>query len=527
MCIPSLTSHRLLCILVPLLLSAPCFSQERGKFGYADRELLAMCEAREQGHSIPAKYWRQFDPLPYHPIENVLLLTQEFEVVVDGVFLNLPSTLNASAETLAPHEEIVGFEVARVYKGSAPERIAIELNSDMLSFSGGDISRYTKRMQIMEEFAETLAPFGDQHHRLYTAFFEGEITEHELRSEESRLIALQDSLVVAIEDKHLSHLSDEDRKAVYSEYVRILPKLPIHGENFHTRGGAIKARESYLLGMSAVDSETQVFRLDEDSVSVFWGEQRDDIIIAWDSPEQFRQRTTYFGNFDPHDDADCETLRQVVGLADEETPEHKARELLDQYEFVARGEFVDVPTPSRAELRALAGEDTQVRFEVHQSFKGHTIQSIDLQVNSDMLFVPGESRSRHDKRQAIMAQYISLMRPHRERKEEILRAVSAGALHEQALEDEQQRVYALEEQYGQETGLSDLMTTRQVSSWLGDTFYERGGVIEPFATYLIGVNKIAQGEEMYLLGELPESPSRIYWGSEQEEVLRALDALTR
>ena len=485
-----------------------------------------MCNARAQGDPIPTNGWSALDPYPYSPNGNVYKLTQDFEVVVDGEFISLSNALTDAADNLVPREVAIGFKVSRAYKGSTPAEITIHLNSDMLSFSDSDISNYARRGQIAETYGAVISPIFDQQIELYNAFKRGDISRQDLESEEGGLLKLEDSLVDAIQIPGLMHLNGKDRRSIYSEYVRILPKIHIHGENFHTRKGAIKEHESYLLGVNSIVGEPHTYWLDESLVSAFWGEEREDTLIAWDSPKYFALKTE-LGNYDPHDDDDCEKLHQLLGTPVEPTPDDKAKALLDEYEYVARGEFVDVPVPTAAELRTLKEGETQVRFSIHQIFKGDPTESIDVKINSDMLFVPGEDRSRYAKRQKIIEQYVDAMRPHRQREQEVLGSFAAGAIDEQTWEAEYARVSALEQQYGLESGLTDLLSGRQVSSWLGSTFYERGGRIEPTTNYLIGVNRTANGEPVYLLGELPESPSRIYWGAEQEEILRALDRLSR
>ena len=486
-----------------------------------------MCNARAQGDPIPTNGWSALDPYPYSPNGNVYKLTQDFEVVVDGEFISLSNALTDAADNLVPREVAVGFKVSRAYKGSTPAEITIHLNSDMLSFSDSDISNYAKRAQIVEEYGAVISPILDQKLELYMALGTGDISSQDFESEKSELMQLEDSLVDTIQIPGLMHLNTKEWGSLYSEYIwTLLPKIHIHGENFHTRKGAIKEHESYLLGVNSIVGEPHTYWLDESLVSAFWGEEREDTLIAWDSPKYFALKTE-LGNYDPHDDDDCEKLHQLLGTPVEPTPDDKAKALLDEYEYVARGEFVDVPVPTAAELKTLKDGETQVRFSVHQIFKGDPTESIDVKINSDMLFVPGEDRSRYAKRQKIIEHYVDAMRPHRQREQEVLGSFAAGAIDEQTWEAEYARVSALEQQYGLESGLTDLLSGRQVSSWLGSTFYERGGRIEPTTNYLVGVNRTANGEPVYLLGELPESPSRIYWGAEQEEILRALDRLSR
>ena len=498
---------RFSCVVV-IIICAPCYGQDRGRLGYTNEELMGMCTQRiERGILLPSPDYQVYAP-PYSPVAYARDLGEAFEIVVDGEFQDIPEKSGDGIEDLNPKDVLVRFKVMEVYKGSEAGSIGVSLNSDMLEFPGGEMSRYAARNEARRALRMQLQPAWEELDALRAAFDAGEISRHLFSSERRRL----EELI-----RHKSRLHPE-----FS--ARLI--LRVHGETFYSRGGAIQENERYLVGFDRVPGETGVYRLEEDpeDPNIFWGEQREDVILALRSPEDFRLATPY-GAYDPTEDQDCETLRDLLGPSVEATPRDLAMELLDAHEVVAYGEFVEISDASPEELRRLESKEVRVQFRVQGLYIGDVADLIEVELNTDMLFVPGEDRSRYSKRQEMREQALAYLTPHLERVREMRRSVAIGNLDRQVYQDERDRVMELQIRYGRKSGLSDLMSAREVSSWLGDTFYERGGVIHPYRSYLIGVNKKSETEDVYLLGELPESPSRIYCGEESDLVLRELEEL--
>ena len=78
-------------------------------------------------------------------------------------------------------------------------------------------------------------------------------------------------------------------------------------------------------------------------------------------------------------------------------PETLASDLLEDYELVADGEFYGLPESSPEELRTLKRETVLVRFRIHKLYKGTEPEAIDIELDNDMLIVPGEGISRGGK----------------------------------------------------------------------------------------------------------------------------------
>ena len=502
-------NHTRLILLLALLFCAACYGQDRGRLGYTSEELLGMCAERiERGTRLPSPF--NLHSFHYSPIGYASFLSQDFEIVVDGEFQDIPEANGAGPLGLNPKDLSVEFKVMKVYKGSAPDSIEVSLISDMLKFPGENISRFAKRREVIEDLNAQLQPIRDRLDALQASFDGGEVGEGAFRTEREKLLSLR-----------------ADMTRPYRELsFRTLGQ--IHGETFYERGGAIRENERYVIGIEPISGNTGSYQLQEDPAlpNVFWGEQREDVITAWHSPEVFELATPY-GSYDPNRDKHCEILRSLAGPPVEATAGNIATQLLDEYQLVAHGEVYAILEFTPWELRGLESKEVRVRFRIHELFKGVAAGSIDVALNSDMLSVPGEERSRYAERQDMRERALAYMRPHWDRVHMMSRSVDVGNVDRQVYEDERERVFKLRSQYEGESGVSDLRSYRKVSSWLGDTFYERDGVIQPLRSYLIGVNKTSGAENVYLLGELPESPSRIYWGEERDLVLRELEEMVR
>lgn len=503
------------CLLPVLFLCAPCFGQDRGEYWHTNEELSGMCEERMVlGNKLPLPPPAQFvsfhsikpSPYSYFPAGAARALIEHYEVVVDGEFFDLPKTSEKIPESLNPREELVGFRVREVYKGSLPDSIKVELNTDMLLVPGEGRSRYAKRQQLLHALSTEEARFRDRLDALQDSFDEGRMSQQLFESERDRLEALR---------------MEKFRPYWEVSYETV---FLIHGETFYDRGGYIKEDEGYLVGIDSIPGSTGMYRLAKPSSpsilyvdhsiyvsaalpplgptdiyrlsrpslfpNIYWGETREDVVTALKSPEHF-ELARYFGAYDANDDEHCETLRSLIGPPIEATPKSMAMQLLDDHQLVAYGKFSSIPGITLEELRGLKSRDVRVRFNIQRLHKGEAVVSFEVELNSDMLNVPGEDESRYAKRQSIR---------------------------------DQNRLFALAAPRSDDfVPLSD----REVSSWLGDTFYERGGVIHPNTSYVIGVNKTSDTGDGYLLGELPESPSRIYWGEEGDEILEELQSLTR
>lgn len=463
----------LLVSVVALLLCTPCSGQERGKVAYTNEELLILCEIaakqsekRSFGSVGPDVYP---EPGFFSPPTFANFMSAVYEVVIDGEFFGLPTRAGLDPESLNPRKEVIRFEVAEVYKGQVPDTIHVEVVSDVLAFPGEDHSRYWKRQQVIERAS-------------------GLGTE---------------------QGYDTSWPSDSVR-------------------DMYQAGIAIKEQEPYLIGAEPIPGRHNLYRILGEGLNLtfFWGEMRQDIIKAFHAPEAF-DKPTPFGSYDPNNEEHCSLLRDLVGAVPESTPRLAAEHLLDSYHLVAQVELQEVPEFTPEMLNWLYNEEIGVRFRVLKRFKGDTADIAEMRLNSDMLSDAGETTSRYVKRREIRKDYHDYFVSYDQRMRTLKEALQAGALDPQSFDDRTVAEFGAMMRHNERLGEPDMMIDREISSWLGDTFYERGGVIQPFTSYLIGVNKALGGEDVYLLGELPESPSRIYWGAEGEEILRELDVLTR
>ena len=482
-------------LLTALLLAEVSFGQEMRQIGdYTNGDLLALCEWRD---AVGSDQHRPLDS--QSGIGSVRVLPEFYEVIVDGEFNELPEATVEELQYLTPRQTLVRFNVIDVLKGSAPESIFIELNTDMLLLPEETMSRYAKRERIVEAQYAKWYLISDQLVALRADFDAGAIDRKAFEEERSRLLVL--------------------RTETRSVNPRTKSRAHLHAlKTFYELDGAIRENEKYLMGIEPIPGAKNSFRLEElaATYNIFWGQMREFALQALRAPE----RLSEFGLYDPNSDEDCETLRRVIGPPLEATPRNLAIELLDKQQLVSVGEFYAIPEFTPVELRGLQSKDVRVRFRIQHLHKGEAVDSIKVKLNSDMLAVPGEDRSMHAKRHSFLEEFEAYIRPHWDRVEEIKKAAAAGEVDLQAYSAEINRVYDLVSER-----THSLLSSRRVSSLVGDTFYDRGGVLHPNRSYLIGVNKVRGSKDVYSLGELPDSPSRIYWGQESDEVRGELKKL--
>ena len=200
-------------------------------------------------------------------------------------------------------------------------------------------------------------------------------------------------------------------------------------------------------------------------------------------------------------------------------PEELASDLLENCELVADGEFYALPESSPEELTALKRGHTLVRFRIHRLYKGVAPDAIAIQLENDMLIIPGEEISRYEKRRRILEEVLADVEPLLEQTDALLRSLEAGEVDRQAFTKETERLNAIiSERIGRE-GVVDWALIGGPSH--GKTFYDLGGAIRPNERYLLGLNTISHENNAYGLSAFG-SLSWIYWGEMRDYVLSAL-----
>ena len=480
---------------IAVLIAGMSYGQERGKAGYTNAEILALCEVRaERGLPIAS-------PDQFFSARNVAFgIPHSSGLWVDGEFPEIPVESAEEVLVQEPKKVSLNFKVAKWFNEHVPGVIKIELNSDMLIFPGGAVSRYAKRQQVIEDQVEELQPIWESLEILKAEYNGGTIDQPTFGLEQNRLQAL---------------LLEKSR-----DHVRVASRslTVIDGETVYDYDGAITENERYLVRVHPVVGKQGAYFLREVlglDTTIYWGERRTDILNALETSDEAWPPTP-FGDYNPNSYEDCQYLRETVLPTVEPGTAEVARELLDRYDLVAYGEFLDIPHATSEELSGLPNKKIEVGFRILELIKGDTVEVVQISLNSDMLFADREHGSRYAKRQDILAEENAYLRPFRERFEEIKRLASLGKLDEQ---DTLEGYNSLGEIVVQAWNESDLQSRRTVFSLTGESFYDRGGVIYPYQGYLLGLNRVPNSESVYLLGELPESPSRIYWGGESEDVL--------
>ena len=115
-----------------------------------------------------------------------------------------------------------------------------------------------------------------------------------------------------------------------------------------------------------------------------------------------------FEAYNPNNDDLCAILRSLKGTLIRTTPRDLARHLLDNHQLVAVGEFPDF---TAEELERLASKSIQVRFRIRRLYQGEGAVSIMIELNSDILAIPGEVGSRYAKRQDLLDHSRAYMDP--------------------------------------------------------------------------------------------------------------------
>ena len=250
-----LVTYRIIpCFLCGLMFGGPSsLGQDRDSEGIKEEDLPALSAQKIGVH-------------PSHIIWSALTrasnLLEDYELVADGEFFALPDASGDDLSALNPENVLVRFRILDLYQGSAPNCVEIELINDMLIFPGEDVSRFSKRQQVLvAQIAEQQA-IREQLAILERTFGAGEIALLEYENETARLAVLKEQQI-------------REFLATSTRQIGL-----VHGKTFHDRGGAIRPNERYLIGVNRILDRTHVYRLDEHTTHIFWGETRDDLIAA-------------------------------------------------------------------------------------------------------------------------------------------------------------------------------------------------------------------------------------------------------
>ena len=486
-------------ILIGLLLSGPSLAQDRGKMQFTNEELVGLCEQNDSEEVIEWAGFLRF----FNPRRSAQALVSGSLVVVDGEFYAIPEADEEELETLDRKDLMLNFRVMKVYNGWAPESIKIKANSDMLVFPGKNTSRYVERLKIIESQRAQFRPLWEREVALEALLKTGEISQETFEAKQLGLFELAEEVA---RDHKVTDLTEVGA---------------IDAETFYEMGGLIRENERYVFGFPVQPSGDNTYEIEVAGGYMYFGERREDVVGWLEAPEDY-QPVSPFRGYDPTNEQDCARLRELVGPVEPALASDIAKDLLDNHQFVAYGEFVEFPEATQEELRTLIPVEDRLMFRVHSLYKGELTGMVELTVNSDMLLVPGKGVSRYEVRGEILKEVKLRSTPHVERLAQIERSLEAGELDYKAAREEMHRIGNLRHQIFLETGL---LSGRRVYSFLGDSFYDRGGVIKPFHGFLIGVNEKTEYFGGYRLHDTPDQPSRIYWGSQSDNLRRELEHL--
>ena len=498
-------THKAILFFIGLTLGASCLGHEGVEGRYEGRlqldyaELLGLCQQRDREEVIEWARNLKF----FNPTGRARSLRDSSRVVIEGEFIGIPEPSPAELEKLDREPVRLEFRVSKVHKGEVPDVVAVMVVSDMLAYPGKSTSRYVERLERIDAQRRVLRPVVDRREALVASFEAGEIDQEAYESDLIELFHLKKSIEAGF---------------AVTDWTELGPSTE---STFYDVGGVIREHQGYLIGFPIQWSSSEAFQLPEAGGHIYWSEQRERVAEALESPGGFRIASPFRG-FDPTSEQDCEKLTELVGHQEVAPASELARNLIDQYDLVAYGEFTKFPEATQEELRSLPSTTVDIGFQIHTLYKGASVEGLELVVNSDMLQMPGEHVSRHEKRAETLREIKSRVMPIVERRAQIQRAYQAEEFSDVDSSEELHRLAAREREIFDESGL---LQGRQVFSMLGNSFHDRGGVIKPFQRYLIGVNRERDWTGEYHLHELAEEPSRIYWGEEGEKVRTELEQL--
>jgi len=204
------------------------------------------------------------------------------------------------------------------------------------------------------------------------------------------------------------------------------------------------------------------------------------------------------------------------------SPSTIAKQMLENYEFVAVGEFLDFPAEAADDAAFLEPRDVIVRFNPHTVYKGDTAPGsmVDVQLNSDMLSFPREPAvSRYTKRRQVRLEQARQLKELDQQLTRLAEDLENKRIAQQTFRDEQTALLARREEL---IARSLATGTRRVAVIDGESFYDLGGVIRPDTRYLVGLNRTGENIPTYLLEEFATSTSNIVWGETFDEVVPVL-----
>jgi hypothetical protein len=228
-----------------------------------DRDPTAITEDQIQDlndRKVAVTHW---EPSP-STLASTLL--QGYALVAAGRFEDLPIAADEEAAR-RPTDITVTFRISRLFKGTPPAPVRIQLNSDMLVFPVSDTSRYAWRQELRSKQIAEEESLNASLESLAENLTTGSITRQQYEVEHAKLTAARERLA-------------QESLRTSTRQVRV-----IDGKTFYDRDGSIRPGETYLIGVNAKTGGTPVYVLEESptkGTNVFWGESMADVAKALD-----------------------------------------------------------------------------------------------------------------------------------------------------------------------------------------------------------------------------------------------------
>ena len=195
-----------------------------------------------------------------------------------------------------------------------------------------------------------------------------------------------------------------------------------------------------------------------------------------------------------------------------------AASLQDRFELVADGEFFALPEPSSEDSGTPKREDAVVQFRIHTLFKGEAKEIVGIQLNTDMLILPGTNDSHYAEKRRIVDQRWKDLKPFWEQLRALDQSFESGEIDGEDYDKETRRLEEIGWKRIQRDGLAYRRPRVVYAPIHGTSFYDLGGAIAPKRRFLIGVNAEPERPDIYVLDET-FSASSIYWGGKRDYVI--------
>lgn len=198
--------------------------------------------------------------------------------------------------------------------------------------------------------------------------------------------------------------------------------------------------------------------------------------------------------------------------------------LLDHYGIVVSGEFVGFPEDAAGDITKSGPREVVIPFAVSRAYKSYRrLDTIQVQLDADMLRYPGTDISRYNKRLDVRRRHAAWRARFDRQMAELREAQHNGLVTAREFRDKESELLAIHDAVVAE---AVNIPVRRVVVLHGETFHDLGGAIKPDEQYLLGLDWSRGDPGVFVLPDVP-GDRNIFWGPMRDEVVAALDQIER